>query len=176
MLAELDRQAAALMAMECVAIGAVEIGYAADVCYVGQSHFLEVPLNPLEPNATDRLYRDFVALHERVYGHGTQGPATIVSLRSTHRAAGSDFENMKPSFSGTATDASPIVKGRRPVLFRGTAAPLACDILDRAALLPGMTVPGPAIIEQPDTTTVIEPGWLARVLPSSCLVLTRKQH
>ena len=38
-----------------------------------------------------------------------------------------------------------------------------------------MIVPGPAIIEQPDTTTVIEPDWTARVVPGLSLLLTRKQ-
>ena len=36
-------------------------------------------------------------------------------------------------------------------------------IYDRADLLPGMRFEGPAIVEQSDTTSVIEPGMTARV-------------
>ena len=38
-------------------------------------------------------------------------------------------------------------------------------IYDRATLGPGSTFSGPAILEQADTTTVIEPGMAARVDP-----------
>ncbi|WP_368855452.1 hypothetical protein [Proteus mirabilis] len=34
---------------------------------------------------------------------------------------------------------------------------------DWTKLRPGATVPGPAIIETPDTTYVIEPGWTYRM-------------
>ena len=35
------------------------------------------------------LYRDFLALHDRIYGHATEQPAAT-DLRSVHRAGGSD--------------------------------------------------------------------------------------
>ena len=41
-----------------------------------------------DPLAT--LYRDFLTLHDRIYGHATEQPAAIVNLRSVHRAGGSD--------------------------------------------------------------------------------------
>ena len=37
----------------------------------------------------------------------------------------------------------------------------------------GMTIEGPAIIEQADTTTVIEPGWQGQVIAGGTLLLTR---
>jgi N-methylhydantoinase A len=36
-------------------------------------------------------------------------------------------------------------------------------VYDRARLSEGVRIPGPAIVEQPDTTTVIPPGWAAVV-------------
>ncbi len=61
--------------------------------------------------ATGRLYRDFVAAHARVYGHATEGPATIVSLRSIHRVAGHD--------DAACVDAEPAAseQGGRPIAF-----------------------------------------------------------
>jgi N-methylhydantoinase A len=49
---------------------------------------------------------------------------------------------------------------RRPVYFGGW---LDTPIYDRAKLRPGHTFEGPAILEQADTTSVIEPGMHARV-------------
>ena len=50
--------------------------------------------------------------------------------------------------------------GARPVYFSGW---IDTPIYDRADLSPGCTFDGPAIVEQADTTSVIEPGMTARV-------------
>ena len=34
----------------------------------------------------ETLYRDFLAAHDRVYGHSTEGAARIVNIRSIHRS------------------------------------------------------------------------------------------
>ena len=60
--------------------------------------------------------------------------------------------------------------GQRPAWF-GAFVPTA--IYDRARLPVGATVSGPAIVEQPDTTTVIPPGHAALVDPSGNLRLRR---
>jgi len=57
------------------------------------------------------------------------------------------------------------------VIFDDPAMPLATPVLDRATLGPGQEVTGPAIIEQPDTTTIIHPGWRATVLADGSLRL-----
>ena len=42
----------------------------------------------------------------------------------------------------------------------------------RDRLAPGMTVSGPALIEQADTTTMLEPGWHASVADNEVLLVT----
>ena len=49
------------------------------------------------------------------------------------------------------------------------------QIFDRNELAPGQEIRGPAIIREPVSTVVVEPGWLARVRASSDLVLTRTE-
>jgi len=49
----------------------------------------------------------------------------------------------------------------------------ATGIHARSALQPGHTVRGPAIIAEDNATTVVEPGWQARVTPYNHLVLQR---
>ncbi len=46
-------------------------------------------------------------------------------------------------------------------------------VLDAAALEPGNRLWGPAIIEAPDTTTVVPPGWLFRVHETGAGILER---
>lgn len=52
-------------------------------------------------------------------------------------------------------------RGRRPVHFGRTWHDT--PVYRREALLPGMSLAGPAIVEQSDTTTVIEPDMALTV-------------
>jgi N-methylhydantoinase A len=49
------------------------------------------------------------------------------------------------------------------VYFESTKGFVDTPVLERARLLPGHSVAGPAVIEQIDCTTVIEPGQTATV-------------
>jgi N-methylhydantoinase A len=53
-------------------------------------------------------------------------------------------------------------RGRRPVWFGGWQE---ARIFDRLSLPVGARITGPAILEQPDATTVIDPGMCARIDP-----------
>ena len=53
-----------------------------DVCYIGQSYHLEVPLGAIDATV---IYNTFLAAHARVYGHSTNVPAKIVNLRTVHQ-------------------------------------------------------------------------------------------
>ena len=167
-LAALDAKVAALMALEKSGDAPVSISYSAELCYVGQSHFLEVVFDPGAGDLAARLYADFITAHERIYGHGTDAPAMIGSLRSTHRVARDAVASAAPDVRPAGL---PDPKAHRQVLFIAAAAAIACPIYDRAALAPGTRLAGPAIIEQPDTTTVMEAGWTATVHRNGGLLL-----
>jgi N-methylhydantoinase A len=55
--------------------------------------------------------------------------------------------------------------------FPEIGEPRPTPIHDRAALRPGHEVPGPAIVEQADTTTVVYPGQRGRVDGHGNLIL-----
>jgi N-methylhydantoinase A/oxoprolinase/acetone carboxylase beta subunit len=166
---ELDRSCARLMAEEKIGSMQTAIQYSADVWYIGQSYHLEVPLDVEAPDPLGRLYRDFLALHDRIYGHATEQPAAIVNLRSVHRAGGSDHldEGSYRSLEGDAR------KQPRPIRVAGVGAPVQAAIYHRAGMPAGLTFAGPAIVEQDDTTTLVEPGWRGIVLDNGNLLLTR---
>jgi N-methylhydantoinase A len=167
----LDARCAALMAHEGVAPGGTAVRYFADVWYVGQSYFLEVPFYPGDPDPLERLYRDFVAVHDRVYGYATDSPAEIVNLRATHATGGADSLG-EGAYAPAPGEAE---KTPRQILVAGSAMPLRARVYDRASLPVGMTLHGPAIIEQTDTTTLLEPGWSAEVAADGNLILQPEQ-
>ena len=46
-------------------------------------------------------------------------------------------------------------------------------VFERSTMEPGSRIEGPAIIVEPTTTTVVEPGWQAEITTSSHLLLVR---
>ena len=64
------------------------------------------------------------------------------------------------------------IKGTREVFFTAQE-PTATTIYDRDRLAVGVVFAGPAIVEQDDTTTLVEPGWCGTVLDNGNLLLTR---
>ena len=168
-IAALDAECAALMAKEAVAQTGIEVLHFADMCYVGQSYYLEVAFAADESNPLGRLYADFCVQHERVYGHATKGPASIVNLRVVHRAHGLlDFgqsdEPVRKSGSARYRTIFPTVGG----------GAVQAAIYDRWALRAGDTIDGPAIVEQNDTTTLVASGWRATVDASGNLMIELK--
>lgn len=167
----LDAECRVLMASEAVEGAAVEVLHFADICYVGQSYHLEVPLgDDDEPDVLTRLYADFRMLHDRVYGHATEGAATIVNLRTVHRARGlSDF--------GRSEEAPRSVEParQREIIPTGIAGVVNAAIHDRWALRAGDVVSGPSVVEQSDTSTVIPAGWRATVDAVGNLVIEMLQ-
>ena len=168
-LAILDGQAAALMARERLGDATQTRLHFADVCYIGQGYTIEVPLQLTDVAPLQTLYEDFLIVHDRVYGHATRTPARIVNLRSVHRAEGlADIAD-----DAVAAEPGDPRKGTRRILVAESRIPLDAAIYARAQMPVGFGFSGPAIIEQSDTTTLVEPGWRGVIDPAGNLLLTR---
>ena len=173
-LAVCDRLAAecsARMKDEGVAEKIVETSCYADICYVGQAHHLEVALAVDDPaRLIASTYEKFLELHDQIYGHHTRSPARFVNLRVVQRSA-----NRVAAPAPRAGARIEARKGTRMILLEGNDDFVAAEIYDRDGFVPGQVVHGPAIVEQSDTTTLIEPGWQARVADNHVMLMTRDQ-
>jgi N-methylhydantoinase A len=132
---------------------------AADMRYVGQEHAVAVRVPAAMGDEADRaeIKKLFDEAHELRYSHSAPGEsADIVSLRVS--AIG---RLGKPEFPkiplGDLTPAAAARRGTRAVIFEGSGA-LEAAVFDRTKLLQGNVIPGPAIIEEVASTTVVEPG------------------
>ena len=166
-LGSLDRQCAALMAHEGVSDEEVTITYFADMWYLGQSYHLEVQIRLDDPDPLGRLYADFLKVHDRVYGYASEAPAGIVNLRSIHATAAKGSLGEGAYLSGGGD----VKKGERNIRVAAEPDGVAATIYDRANMTVGLRFAGPAIVEQADTTTIVEPGWSGEVAPDGNLVL-----
>jgi N-methylhydantoinase A len=138
-----------------------------DMRYVGQNFELRVPLGetdgagaaPALPD-TAELRRRFFVEHERNYGfHNPDDAVEIVNIRLT---AHGRLRQPEATMEAPVADGAPDPVETRDVWFAADAA-VATPVYDRAALLPGHRIEGPAIVDQLDATTVVFPGDRARV-------------
>ena len=166
---ELDAQCAALMDAEANEVENVEIIHAVDICYVGQSHYLDITVDLSDAKPRESIYRDFIRAHEQVFGYSTESPARIVNLRSIHR---SQRHELSVPIAAEQSSQNPL-KRRRVVVFE-VGKDTEVDIFDRSCLSVGTAIDGPAIIEQSDTTTVLHVGWTATVIESGELILKKR--
>jgi len=143
----------------------------ADMRYVGQSYELEVPLPPALAAATlGSVVDGFHDLHQRVYGHASPGePVEFVNLRVVSSVAFPPPRLPTVHRHGQIEDARLTT---RSVVFSGRPEPIPTPVYRRQQLPTGVPIVGPAIVEQADTTTVIDPGQTAVLDEAQNLVLT----
>jgi len=169
MLGRLDRRCSKLMGAEQIDPARASISYFADVCYIGQSYHLEIPF-ALGPSTARQLTEDFVRMHDQVYGYSTASPARIVNLRSVHRFGGAERLD-DGAYTPLATAPR---KGTRSILAGDAASCIKATVYAREALPIGFRFEGPAIIEQEDTTTVVQPGWTCTVDRAGNILIARE--
>lgn len=132
-----------------------------DMRYKGQIHEVSVPIARAGAGAdaevdTEAIVRDFHVQYEKRYGLGTTNPAAPVEALSWEVRAAS--EAVAPALVERSVASSGVVlKARRPVYFRGGWLQ-DTPIYDRDTLHAGSQVEGPAVIEAPDTTILVNPA------------------
>lgn len=156
----LKDEALAWFNREAVSNANRKLNVSLDMRYVGQNFELSVPIGvalggklPAIDKA-DAIRSRFYAVHEQYYGfHSQKDPVEIINVRLTASAAITSLKDVKP---GKRSSSKPKPSGYRPVWFT-SSKPLNTPVFDRANLLRGQTIIGPAIIDQFDSTTVIYP-------------------
>jgi N-methylhydantoinase A len=158
-----------LLASESVEIDTVSVEHVADMQYVGQTHVLTVGI-PRTDFSRDELRLAFErAYWERFEVELREMRCLVVNLRTTviGRRREIALTGLIP------TGASVMPSGVRSVWFeRGWHD---TPIYRRESLPVGAEVTGPAIVEQLDTTTVVEPGDMLRVDRLGNLEITVRQ-
>lgn len=153
---ELERQIGELFARENITKENVVISYELGLRYYGQEHTLDVPV-PAELTAADkqRLAESFDELHLRVYGHNApEEPKEIVSLKAI--GIGKVKKPTLQTIPRGRKAPPPEAKLGERAVYRGNGQYQKFGIYRRDRLLAGNTILGPAIIEEPTATTVVE--------------------
>jgi N-methylhydantoinase A len=162
--ATLDERAAAWFVQENIADGERRLARTVDMRYAGQNYELAVPLpdGPITARTLDLLAEGFAAAHQRMYGFlAEEEPVQLVTFRV--EATGLVAKATLAQAPMTGADASGAICARRDVWIAEETRNVPCPVYDRDLLRPGNRLPGPAIIEQMDATTLVLPGMAACV-------------
>ncbi|HEV2489879.1 MAG TPA: hydantoinase/oxoprolinase family protein [Candidatus Acidoferrales bacterium] len=132
-----------------------------EIRYIGQAFELTV-------SSTGDFIRSFHLSHQKRYGYSDPKRAVeIVNLRA--RAIGLTSKPALPRLQKGSADARRAIIDDREVFFSGRR--IKTKIYDRALLLAGNRLLGPAIVAEYSATTVISPGWRGRVDAFGNLIL-----
>lgn len=124
--------------------------------YVGQGTELEVALpdGPLDPAMAPRLRTAFETLYRAHYRTLNADVAVEVLTWRVSVAGPPEIVRMRFERASGAT----LCKGNRPVYLGSQTGTVQVPVLDRYALGAGDRVAGPAIVEERESTTVLDAG------------------
>ena len=157
--------------------GAARIVRSADLRFRGQDFELvvELPDGPYTPASEAGIAEAFRAAYHRAFSRVPPGvDIEVVNVRVAARVGGeADREGVGGVPSQRAAEERDSRKGTRPVYFPENVRPTPTPVFDRYALRPGDRFPGPAIVEERESTAVVGPGGRFEIDDRGNLVMIR---
>jgi len=167
---ELERRASAQLT-SLHSDGSAALARSAWMRHVGQGYEIRVdlPSGPVDANYVAAMRDAFLAAYQREYGYTDMDAGIEVTdwyVVGTVRGARG---KISVDTSGSPTERrSP---GKRLAYFPELGGKVECRVVDRYAMRPGVTITGPALIEEREATTVVLPGDTASVSNAGHLVI-----
>jgi 5-oxoprolinase (ATP-hydrolysing) len=134
-------------------------------------------LGDLEQKARDTLVEqgtpaDRIELHRRARLRTSGSDTTLEIAIAAPAQMHADFEDLHRRRFGYVDDEADVIVDALVVEAIGKSSGLGAELLN-AVEGPGELVDGPALIFDPSSTTVVEPGWRAERASDGTLILTR---
>jgi len=143
-----------------------ELDVVYEIRYRGQS--FELPITAGVEAAPDELREAFEREHEERYGYrDSEQQLELVTIRVTATAAGVDVE-----LAGDADDHDGVERSTREAILDGD--PIELGVL-RGTPAPGTALEGPAVVELPESTVLVAPGWAGEVDDTGTIKLRRSR-
>jgi N-methylhydantoinase A len=175
-----DLRDAAIAALKRDGLSGGTFNFAADLRYRGQEHTIAVavasPDDLIGAAAAAETRRRFNAQHDRRYGHAAPDQSIeIVNLRLVVTL--SRIDDAISRWLSMPWEAEPAAPAeRRAVVYADPARPVEALILWRPGLGAGADIKGPAVIEEPNSTTFVPPGDHAVIDPWGNILITLSER
>jgi N-methylhydantoinase A len=169
--AQLEAQARNDLRRDGFAERDIRIDRALDMRYAGQGYEIALSCAADETRALATLRKKFDVEHKSQFGHSAPDePVEVVSYRV--RGIGLVPPVSLPKFEPKGGNVADALREARPVRFDGKT--ISCPVYQREKLDVGLTLRGPAVLDQFDCTTVICAGQIARVDEWKNLIVTEE--
>ncbi|MEO0561998.1 MAG: hydantoinase/oxoprolinase family protein [Chloroflexota bacterium] len=149
---QLSGEGRELLFAEKVSEEDIAFEFSADMRYIGQEYFVNVPI--MQPIDLAAIEESFHNAHATRYGHSTPGaPVEFVNLRV---GAIGKLDTKAGAFTPNEQAGDPVIE-TRAIIFDGES--IDTQVLDRDAIPVGSVYKGPLVIDENSATTVIPPGY-----------------
>ena len=175
---DLERRVTARLEDEGLLTQATRLNHFVDMRYAGQAYEIRVPVS-IDSATSDiqthlqQAITKFHASHKDLYGYSYAGKELVELVNVGVTGLGLLKRPHVPQAQPAGRSPEQAQTGQTAVYF--SKSTLDTPVYDRAALQAGNELSGPAIIQQYDSTTVVEPGWSGRVDQWGTLRLERTQ-
>ena len=161
LLREMDAQVRAELIADGIPAGEIETSFEIDLRYAGQA--FEVPMTidlaDLESGGLQHLADRFDEEHRRLFTFNMDAEHELVNLRAV--AMGRTLDLPSPELA--RGDGSPAAAKLRDHELWMDGAVQAAAVYDRSLLRQGDVIPGPAVVTEMDSTTLIETRHIGTV-------------
>jgi len=169
---DLEAEAIAALRSEGVAREDIVFQRNIDMRYLGQVHECTVDIGDAPVNAATigNIRQAFHQLHRQLFTYDEpDSMIEVVNIESTvsGRTAALTHKAM-PASAGIQQ----ALKGHRDMIFSADAVGQNTPVYDGQKLGANDTIVGPAVIEEPTTTIVIQPGWVSTLNASGTYVIS----
>jgi N-methylhydantoinase A/oxoprolinase/acetone carboxylase beta subunit len=173
LLASLEKEAKVPLARAGVADTDITVRRWCEMRYVGQGHEVEVALpdGPPRPAWEAEIRARFETVYRSLYHHVPHG---LVIESVTWRVRAQSAAPVLPAVATAGAAADPY-KGERQIYRPEHGDFGTVPVYDRYRLRPGMTMEGPAIVEEVESTTVVGAAFTFEVDASHNLVLVARK-
>ncbi len=175
---DLERRVAARLEDEGLLTQDTRLNHFVDMRYAGQAYEIRIPLSidsaisEIQTHIQQAITK-FHASHKDLYGYSYAGKELVELVNVGVTGLGLLKRPHVPQAQPAGTSPEHARTGQTAVYF--SKSTLDTPVYNRAALQTGNELSGPAIIQQYDATTVVEPGWSGRVDQWGTLRLERTQ-
>ena len=171
---EMESEGRELLRLMGMNDGDIAVSRSAEMRYAGQRHQISVPLpaGAVENGDVAGIAAAFREEYERLYQRANTKYA-LEALNWKASIVGPMREVRLTEDKPRRADREAALRGTRQVYFSPPRSYVACPVYDRYRLGPGAILPGPAIVEEKECSTVVTPGWQALVDSHRNIVMTR---
>ena len=170
--AELESEGVATLQSEGITRDCIAFKRSIDMRYVGQVHECSVDIgsNAVSARTIEGIKAAFHQLHKQLFTYDE--PDSLIEIVNIEATVFGKTELLSPAQLPAGGHAAGAIKIHRPMIFGGNSAAIETPVYDGTRLGAGDVVDGPAVIEEPTTTIVVQPGWQARLDATGCYVIS----